>query len=72
MKRLITTLVLCAGLLGTAQGQSVPPAAAPAASHNPHKERDHRFKACKAEAKAAGVSSADLNAYIAQCMKKAN
>ena len=71
MKQMIAALALCAGLVGAAHGQATPPAAQPATGHNVHKERDHRFKACKAEAKAAGVPTADFNAYVAACMKKA-
>ena len=83
MKQIIAILALtavtavAAGLSGAACAETTTPASPPAATgapatgHNVHKERDHRFKACKAEAKAAGIPGADFNAYVAACMKKA-
>lgn len=71
MKSILFTLAALAFLTGEAVAQTATTPAAPATGHNVHKERDHRFKACKAAAKEAGVANDQLQAYMAECLKKA-
>lgn len=73
MKRILFTVAALALFAGAAAAQSTAPVTAPvtASGRNVHKERDHRFKACKAAAKEAGISNEQLQAYMADCMKKA-
>jgi hypothetical protein len=68
MKRVLFTLAAFTLLTGEAAANNSAPVPAP--RHNVHKERDHRFKACKAAATEAGVSSEQLQAFMAECMKK--
>jgi hypothetical protein len=78
MKNLSFAVVLLAitshsAIAGTDVAQSAPAvsAASTPSAQNTHKERDHRFKQCKAAAQLQGVVKTDLQTFMANCLSAA-
>ncbi len=70
---LLLAITANSAMAGTDVAESAPAvssATAPSAQ-NTHKERDHRFKQCKAAAQLQGVVKTDLQTFMANCLNAA-